>query len=224
MCKVAGCEADLRLEKPRNLLVKICDHHQRASQVVVNGEASRYCQQCSCFHGLKNFEIQLRSCRESLQRRRNRFVAPLSSRHRQCAAYGNGGSCSKPTPNQICMSWHLPTCLPQRFLSSGMFCHRRNESCGMPFRSKGDRRRRDLETPSEPTKSDADVEASSSPKEKDPVMESSSEHNDKVSCRAQARGLRNPPKMGSVNSLCECTAVGRFGFASCHVPRFSFPP
>ncbi|XP_068336925.1 squamosa promoter-binding-like protein 13A [Pyrus communis] len=74
LCLVDGCRADLSRCREYHRRHRVCDLHSKAPVVVVRGEQKRFCQQCSRFHSLVDFDKVKRSCRKRLnghnQRRR----------------------------------------------------------------------------------------------------------------------------------------------------------
>ncbi|GLI67695.1 hypothetical protein VaNZ11_011961 [Volvox africanus] len=69
ICQVPGCNVDLSDAKPYFKRHCICSTHMKASQVLINGEKMRYCQQCGRFENLDQFVGSNRSCKMSLDRR-----------------------------------------------------------------------------------------------------------------------------------------------------------
>ncbi|XP_051148564.1 squamosa promoter-binding-like protein 6 [Andrographis paniculata] len=73
-CQVHGCSKDLSSSKDYYRRHKVCDVHSKTAVVVVNSIHQRFCQQCSRFHVLSDFDDGKRSCRRRLaghnQRRR----------------------------------------------------------------------------------------------------------------------------------------------------------
>lgn len=73
-CQVEGCKADLSGVKEYHRRHKVCELHSKSPKVVVAGIEQRFCQQCSRFHVLSEFDEGKRSCRRRLaghnQRRR----------------------------------------------------------------------------------------------------------------------------------------------------------
>lgn len=65
-CQVEGCEADLRTSKDYHRRHKVCEMHSKATQAVVGNAIQRFCQQCSRFHLLQEFDEGKRSCRRRL--------------------------------------------------------------------------------------------------------------------------------------------------------------
>ncbi|XP_077246819.1 squamosa promoter-binding-like protein 4 [Tasmannia lanceolata] len=65
-CQVENCEAKLKGEKKYYQWHKVCERHAKAATVLVGGVDQRYCQQCSRFHELSQFDDTKRSCRKRL--------------------------------------------------------------------------------------------------------------------------------------------------------------
>ncbi|KAJ8748868.1 hypothetical protein K2173_013299 [Erythroxylum novogranatense] len=65
-CQAGGCIADLSLAKHYHRRHKVCEFHSKASTVIVSGLTQRFCQQCSRFHLLPEFDNGKRSCRRRL--------------------------------------------------------------------------------------------------------------------------------------------------------------
>nr|AQQ11799.1 squamosa-promoter binding protein-like protein [Phyllostachys edulis] len=65
-CQVEGCKVDLSSAKDYHRKHKVCEAHSKAPKVVVAGLERRFCQQCSRFHGLVEFDQKKRSCRRRL--------------------------------------------------------------------------------------------------------------------------------------------------------------
>ncbi|OQU84340.1 hypothetical protein SORBI_3004G036900 [Sorghum bicolor] len=65
-CQVEGCKVDLSSAKEYHRKHKVCEPHSKASKVVVAGLERRFCQQCSRFHGLSEFDQKKKSCRRRL--------------------------------------------------------------------------------------------------------------------------------------------------------------
>ncbi|TKW23278.1 hypothetical protein SEVIR_4G282500v4 [Setaria viridis] len=65
-CQVEGCKVDLSSAKAYHRKHKVCEDHAKAPKVVVAGLERRFCQQCSRFHGLAEFDQNKRSCRRRL--------------------------------------------------------------------------------------------------------------------------------------------------------------
>lgn len=65
-CQAEGCEADLSSAKHYHRRHKVCEFHSKASVVIAGGLQQRFCQQCSRFHVLAEFDEAKRSCRKRL--------------------------------------------------------------------------------------------------------------------------------------------------------------
>ncbi|KAJ7943314.1 Squamosa promoter-binding-like protein [Quillaja saponaria] len=66
VCQVYGCNVDLTSSKDYHKRHKVCDIHSKTAKVIVNGIEQRFCQQCSRFHRLVEFDEGKRSCRRRL--------------------------------------------------------------------------------------------------------------------------------------------------------------
>ncbi|KAK9085330.1 hypothetical protein Sjap_025741 [Stephania japonica] len=79
-CQAERCSADLSEAKRYYRRHKVCEHHSKAAVVVVAGLRQRFCQQCSRFHELLEFDEAKRSCRRRLaghnERRRKNSSDP----------------------------------------------------------------------------------------------------------------------------------------------------
>ncbi|CAN8267745.1 unnamed protein product [Cochlearia groenlandica] len=65
-CQVEGCNIDLSSAKDYHRKHRICENHTKFPKVVVSGVERRFCQQCSRFHCLSEFDDKKRSCRRRL--------------------------------------------------------------------------------------------------------------------------------------------------------------
>ncbi|KAL8036873.1 hypothetical protein ABFX02_11G004900 [Erythranthe guttata] len=65
-CQVEGCNIDLSGTKAYYCRHKVCGIHSKSSRVIVAGLHQRFCQQCSRFHQLPEFDQGKRSCRRRL--------------------------------------------------------------------------------------------------------------------------------------------------------------
>lgn len=93
-CQVYGCNKDLSGCKDYHKRHKVCEVHSKTSKVIVNGIEQRFCQQCSRFHLLAEFDDGKRSCRKRLaghnERRRKPQVGIHSGRAgRLLQSYGD---------------------------------------------------------------------------------------------------------------------------------------
>ncbi|THG02978.1 hypothetical protein TEA_011470 [Camellia sinensis var. sinensis] len=71
-CQVVGCEADISELKGYHKRHRVCLQCANASDVGIDGQRKRYCQQCGKFHILSDFDEGKRSCRRKLERHNNR--------------------------------------------------------------------------------------------------------------------------------------------------------
>lgn len=76
MCQVLGCNKDLSSYKSYYRRHKVCDVHTKTPTVVVDGIEQRFCQQCSRFHQLAEFDDIKRSCRRRLAAHNKRRRRP----------------------------------------------------------------------------------------------------------------------------------------------------
>ncbi|KAA8520469.1 hypothetical protein F0562_014725 [Nyssa sinensis] len=65
-CQVDGCHVALMNAKDYHRRHKVCEMHSKAPKVVVLGLEQRFCQQCSRFHAVSEFDDSKRSCRRRL--------------------------------------------------------------------------------------------------------------------------------------------------------------
>ncbi|KAF3327793.1 squamosa promoter-binding-like protein 12 [Carex littledalei] len=65
-CQVEGCGMDLSSAKDYHRKHRVCENHSKCPRVVVAGQERRFCQQCSRFHALTEFDQKKRSCRRRL--------------------------------------------------------------------------------------------------------------------------------------------------------------
>ncbi|XP_075478061.1 squamosa promoter-binding-like protein 1 [Primulina tabacum] len=66
VCQVEDCKADLSNAKDYHKRHKVCDVHSKATKALVGNAMQRFCQQCSRFHVLEEFDEGKRSCRRRL--------------------------------------------------------------------------------------------------------------------------------------------------------------
>ncbi|KAL9240149.1 hypothetical protein vseg_014401 [Gypsophila vaccaria] len=77
-CQVEGCEVDLSDAKAYYSRHKVCGFHSKSPLVLVSGLHQRFCQQCSRFHQLPEFDQGKRSCRRRLAGHNERRRKPPS--------------------------------------------------------------------------------------------------------------------------------------------------
>ncbi|GER31202.1 squamosa promoter-binding protein [Striga asiatica] len=65
-CQVEGCGSALANAKEYHRRHKVCEMHAKAPRVVILGTEQRFCQQCSRFHVVGEFDESKRSCRRRL--------------------------------------------------------------------------------------------------------------------------------------------------------------
>ncbi|KAI4321702.1 hypothetical protein MLD38_035052 [Melastoma candidum] len=66
MCQVDDCREDLSNVKDYHRRHKVCEAHSKAVNALVGKQMQRFCQQCSRFHLLSEFDEGKRSCRRRL--------------------------------------------------------------------------------------------------------------------------------------------------------------
>ncbi|XP_061345851.1 squamosa promoter-binding-like protein 13A isoform X2 [Gastrolobium bilobum] len=80
-CLVDGCNSDLTNCRDYHRRHKVCELHSKTPEVTIGGLKQRFCQQCSRFHSLEQFDERKRSCRKRLdghnRRRRKPQPEPL---------------------------------------------------------------------------------------------------------------------------------------------------
>ncbi|RLN35783.1 squamosa promoter-binding-like protein 13 [Panicum miliaceum] len=82
-CQVERCAADLHDARRYYRRHKVCEPHSKAPAVLVAGLRQRFCQQCSRFHELLEFDGDKHSCR--------RRLAGHNARRRKSSADRHGG-------------------------------------------------------------------------------------------------------------------------------------
>ncbi|XP_039005171.1 squamosa promoter-binding-like protein 13A [Hibiscus syriacus] len=75
-CVVDECDSDLSKCREYHRRHKVCELHSKTAQVMINGLKQRFCQQCSRFHSLEEFDDGKRSCRTRLDRHNRRRRKP----------------------------------------------------------------------------------------------------------------------------------------------------
>ncbi|KAK4597590.1 hypothetical protein RGQ29_015206 [Quercus rubra] len=80
LCLVDGCNSDLSKCRDYHRRHKVCELHSKTPKVTIRGQEQRFCQQCSRFHSLGEFDEGKRSCRKRLDghNRRRRKPQPDS--------------------------------------------------------------------------------------------------------------------------------------------------
>nr|AUW52987.1 squamosa promoter binding-like protein 13 [Petunia x hybrida] len=75
-CLVDGCNADLSQCREYHRRHKVCEVHSKTAKVSIGGREQRFCQQCSRFHSLVEFDDGKRSCRKRLDGHNRRRRKP----------------------------------------------------------------------------------------------------------------------------------------------------
>ncbi|KAL3339355.1 hypothetical protein AABB24_028130 [Solanum stoloniferum] len=65
-CQVDACNLDLSSAKEYHRKYRVCHTHSKCPKVIILGLERRFCQQCSRFHSLSDFDENKRSCRRRL--------------------------------------------------------------------------------------------------------------------------------------------------------------
>ncbi|RZC71122.1 hypothetical protein C5167_034303 [Papaver somniferum] len=89
-CQAEGCNVELTHAKHYHRRHKVCEFHSKATKVVAGGIEQRFCQQCSRFHVLAEFDESKRSCRKRLADHNRRRRKP----HQPSGPYNETSSSS----------------------------------------------------------------------------------------------------------------------------------
>ncbi|XP_042447785.1 squamosa promoter-binding-like protein 10 [Zingiber officinale] len=84
-CQAEGCKSDLSGAKHYHRRHKVCDFHSKATVVIAHGLRQRFCQQCSRFHVLEEFDEAKRSCRKRLADHNRRRRKPKTKHDADCS-------------------------------------------------------------------------------------------------------------------------------------------
>nr|CAB56568.1 squamosa promoter binding protein-homologue 3 [Antirrhinum majus] len=98
-CQAEGCNADLSHCKHYHRRHKVCEFHSKAANVVAAGLTQRFCQQCSRFHVLSEFDNGKRSCRRRLadhNRRRRKSSQQANSQENSGKSQLQGNNAAAP--------------------------------------------------------------------------------------------------------------------------------
>ncbi|TVU24814.1 hypothetical protein EJB05_27274, partial [Eragrostis curvula] len=81
LCQVEGCMADLSKAKRYHRRHRVCEYHSKAPVVITAGAImpQRFCQQCSRFHEVDEFDDAKKSCRQRLADHNRRRRKPKPS-------------------------------------------------------------------------------------------------------------------------------------------------
>ncbi|TYG80003.1 hypothetical protein ES288_D02G182400v1 [Gossypium darwinii] len=110
-CLVDGCTADLSKCRDYHRRHKVCEVHSKTPKVSIRGQEQRFCQQCSRFHSLVEFDEGKRSCRKRLDGHNRRRRKPQPN-----ALTVNSGSLLSNPPG----SRYLLFSSPQIFSTTSM--------------------------------------------------------------------------------------------------------
>ncbi|XP_023531078.1 squamosa promoter-binding protein 1-like [Cucurbita pepo subsp. pepo] len=92
-CQAEKCTADLSEAKPYHRRHKVCEVHAKSQVVLVGGFRQRFCQQCSRFHELSEFDEMKRSCRRRLAGHNERRRKISAESNAECSIRkGTGGA------------------------------------------------------------------------------------------------------------------------------------
>ncbi|XP_055810618.1 squamosa promoter-binding-like protein 16 [Solanum dulcamara] len=93
-CLVDGCSSDLSECREYHRRHKVCEVHSKTAKVTIAGRDQRFCQQCSRFHSLVEFDDGKRSCRKRLDghNRRRRKPQPDSMAKNSGLLFGQQGT------------------------------------------------------------------------------------------------------------------------------------
>ncbi|GKA31042.1 squamosa promoter-binding-like protein 13A [Tanacetum coccineum] len=75
-CLVDGCIADLSICRDYYRRHRVCETHSKTPVVTIGGKDQRFCQQCSRFHPIGEFDEVKRSCRKRLDGHNRRRRKP----------------------------------------------------------------------------------------------------------------------------------------------------
>ncbi|KAL0538271.1 hypothetical protein IC582_027283 [Cucumis melo] len=103
-CMVDGCSSDLSKCRDYHRRHKVCELHSKTPKVTICGQEQRFCQQCSRFHSLAEFDDRKRSCRKRLDghnRRRRKPQPATMTLNAGRFLYGNQGPRFLPFGNQL---------------------------------------------------------------------------------------------------------------------------
>ncbi|OAY85035.1 Squamosa promoter-binding-like protein 8 [Ananas comosus] len=93
-CQAEGCGADLSGAKHYHRRHKVCEFHSKAAVVAAKGLQQRFCQQCSRFHVLSEFDEAKRSCRKRLADHNRRRRKPQGSTQSTDSSNQKNSNCS----------------------------------------------------------------------------------------------------------------------------------
>ncbi|KAL3537017.1 hypothetical protein ACH5RR_000383 [Cinchona calisaya] len=98
-CQAEGCNADLTNAKHYHRRHKVCEFHSKAATVIAAGLTQRFCQQCSRFHLLSEFDNGKRSCRKRLADHNRRRRKSQQQQQQQQQKQPNQEQCNDKSQN-----------------------------------------------------------------------------------------------------------------------------
>ncbi|CAK7322744.1 unnamed protein product [Dovyalis caffra] len=101
-CQVEKCTADLTDAKQYHRRHKVCEHHAKAQVVLVAGIRQRFCQQCSRFHELSEFDETKRSCRRRLAGHNERRRKNAGESHVEASSRKANGTHGTQLKDMVC--------------------------------------------------------------------------------------------------------------------------
>ncbi|XP_077210510.1 squamosa promoter-binding-like protein 15 [Tasmannia lanceolata] len=109
MCQVDDCKGDLSNAKDYHRRHKVCELHSKMTQALVGQQMQRFCQQCSRFHPLLEFDEGKRSCRRRLagHNRRRRKTQPEDVSARLQGSQENTGRGNLDIVNLLTILSHM---------------------------------------------------------------------------------------------------------------------
>ncbi|GKU88462.1 hypothetical protein SLEP1_g2727 [Rubroshorea leprosula] len=121
-CQVEGCHVTLVNAKDYHRRHKVCEKHSKAPTVMVLGLEQRFCQQCSRFHVVSEFDDSKRSCRRRLaghnERRRKGSHDSVSRTDNRMARrhpyLSSSTGCALSLLSSVNDSWFSPSDLSSR--------------------------------------------------------------------------------------------------------------
>ncbi|KAI3499591.1 hypothetical protein L1887_35394 [Cichorium endivia] len=124
-CVVDGCTADLGNCRKYHQRHKVCEVHSKSPEVSIKGQKLRFCQQCSRFHPLDEFDEGKRSCRKRLDghnRRRRKPRPYLFPTHLGTGVVQPGGAPAHPAMARRSHLWSQSDHAPSLLSSSEPSC------------------------------------------------------------------------------------------------------
>ncbi|KDP26813.1 hypothetical protein JCGZ_17971 [Jatropha curcas] len=112
-CQVEGCNLDLSSAKDYHRKHRVCESHSKCPRVIVAGLERRFCQQCSRFHGLSEFDEKKRSCRRRLSDHNARRRKPQPE-----SVQLNPGRLSYSERQQMSLVWNRPPLVHSRQIAN----------------------------------------------------------------------------------------------------------